>query len=114
MAYKEGFSYLGYDIVVAWNGAEAVAAITNNPPDILLLDIIMPTMNGFETLEIIRSKPEFKQLPIIMLTNLSQPSDRERAFELGATDYLIKSDITLKELVARIEELVTASKADLV
>lgn len=108
-AYKEGFSYLGYDISIAWNGAEAIESITQSMPDILLLDVIMPIMNGFEALELIRSNPKFKKLPIIMLTNLSQPSDKEHAFSLGATDYLIKSDITLKELVARIKEVLASA-----
>jgi DNA-binding response OmpR family regulator len=80
-------------------------------PDILLLDVIMPTMNGFEALEVIRANSKLKTLPIVMLTNLSQPSDRQRALELGATDYLIKSDITLKELVVRILEVLAKANA---
>jgi DNA-binding response OmpR family regulator len=110
-AYKEGFSYLGYDIVVACDGAEAIEAIKASMPDILLLDVIMPTMNGFEALEVIRANSKLKTLPIVMLTNLSQPSDRQRALELGATDYLIKSDITLKELVVRILEVLAKANA---
>lgn len=105
MAYQQGLGFLGYDVVVAQDGKEAVAAVTAEKPDILLLDIIMPTMNGFETLETIRGNSVYKDMPIIMLTNLSQPSDEVKARDLGATDYLIKSDITLRQLDERIHEV---------
>jgi len=105
MAFHYGLTYLGYDVTVAVDGLETLAKLDEITPDILLLDMIMPNMNGLETLEALRQKPAYKQLPVIMLTNLSQPSDMTTAYELGATDYLIKSDITLDELVKRVEEI---------
>lgn len=108
MAYKHGLTYLGYEVVVATDGLEAIAAVEAEQPDILLLDIIMPNMNGIEALKKIRSTPAFAELPIIMLTNLSQPSDEAAARELGATDYLIKSDITLEQLTERINAVLAA------
>jgi CheY-like chemotaxis protein len=105
MAYQHGLTYLGYEVVVAQDGLEAIDALNKQLPDILLLDIIMPNMNGFEVLQAVRNNPAYKKLPIIMLTNLSQPSDEEQARELGANDYMIKSNITLTQLVERIESI---------
>lgn len=111
MAYQEGFGYLGHRVVVACDGEEAIAALKKEVPDILLLDIIMPNMNGFEVLKAIRKEPRLKDLPVIMLTNLSQSSDEAEARELGATDYLIKSNISLGQLMDRIETVLAAKKA---
>jgi CheY-like chemotaxis protein len=105
MAYQHGLTYLGYEVVVAQDGLEAIQALQKQIPDILLLDIIMPNMNGIEVLQAVRTDPAYKKLPIIMLTNLSQPSDEEQARELGASDYMIKSNITLTQLVERIESI---------
>ena len=106
MAYKQGLSYHGFDIVVAVDGREAVAAIQKSPPDILLLDIIMPNMDGFEVLETLRAQPEHVKLPVIVLTNLGQPSDAERVYKLGAKAYLIKANLSLKELVGHIHNAI--------
>jgi CheY-like chemotaxis protein len=105
MAYQQGLTFLGYEVVIAQDGLDAIEALKQQIPDILLLDIIMPNMNGFEVLEAVRKNPDYKELPIIMLTNLSQSSDELQARELGANDYMIKSNITLKQLVERIESI---------
>ena len=106
MAYKEGLGYVGYDIFIARDGLEALEAVKNEKPDILLLDIIMPNMNGYEVLKAIRKDPKLDKLPIIVLTNLSQSSDEAEARNLGATDYLIKSNVSLKELIVHINKYI--------
>jgi CheY-like chemotaxis protein len=108
MAYQHGLTYLGFEVVLAKDGLEAIAAVEAEKPDVLLLDIIMPNLNGIEALKKIRGNPTFASLPIIMLTNLSQPSDEAMARELGATDYLIKSDITLDQLTEHINQALEA------
>jgi CheY-like chemotaxis protein len=109
MAYEEGLSYAGYQVVLANDGEEALAALKQDLPDLVLLDIIMPNMNGFEALTIIRADPKLKHLPVVVLSNLSQAADEAEARRLGATDFLIKSDYSLKELVAFIEDVLASS-----
>lgn len=104
-AYKLGLTHLGYEVVVASDGVEALAALRSDLPDVLLLDIIMPNMNGFEALEAIRKDPMMDGLRVIVVSNLSQPADEAKALSLGAQDYLIKADHTLAQLVERIERV---------
>lgn len=110
MAYQEGLGYNGYTVIVAPDGVKALVAIKKEQPDLVLLDIIMPNMNGFEVLKVLRSDPKFRQLPVIVVSNLSQPTDEAKARELGADDYLIKADHSLDELMARIEKVLAAAK----
>jgi CheY-like chemotaxis protein len=105
MAYQEGLGYAGYDVVVASDGIEALTAIKQEQPDLVLLDLIMPKMNGFETLKAIRKDPQLKKLPVVVISNLSQATDEAKARKLGATDFLVKSDYSLTELVAHIEKV---------
>src|SRR5579872_1941561 len=88
IAYKEALGHIGYRVEVARDGIEALAAIKKQVPDLVLLDIIMPNMNGFETLKAIRANPKLKKLPVMVVSNLSQPADEEKARALGANDYL--------------------------
>lgn len=104
LAYQKGLGFHGFDVVVAGDGAKALVAVQEHNPDILLLDIIMPRLNGIEVLERLRSDDKFKSLPVIVLTNLGQPSDAQRVDELGAIAYLIKANLSLKELVQYIED----------
>lgn len=87
----------GYQICFASNGAEAIVVAQSQHPDLILMDIQMPEVNGLEAIQILRRDPDFEQLPIIALTALTMPGDRERCLEAGATDYLSKP-IQLKEL----------------
>ena len=79
MAYKLGLSYHGFDVIVAGDGQEALEVLERESPDIILLDVIMPIKNGFEVLETIRTKPNLIKLPVLVLTNLGQPTDADRA-----------------------------------
>ncbi|BFM40940.1 hypothetical protein OLK001_28660 [Synechocystis sp. LKSZ1] len=94
----------GYRVRVAENGQVAVAIAQADPPDIILMDIQMPVMNGIEAMEILRQDPQFQNLPIIALTALAMEGDRERCLAAGATDYLSKP-VKLRELLQRIQQL---------
>lgn len=109
LAYQKGLGFHGYEIIVASDGEQALAAVKEHHPDILLLDIIMPHLNGIEVLERLREDPKFKTLPVIVLTNLGQPTDAQRVDELDAVAYLIKANLSLKELVQYIEDAVGVS-----
>lgn len=102
MAYKQGLGYHGFNIIVAKDGESALSAIQEEEPDIVLLDLIMPILNGVEVLEAMRSKSGSDSVPVIVLTNLGQASDAARVYELGAKAYLVKANLSLKELVEHI------------
>ncbi len=86
------------------NGEEAIAAATQALPDLILLDVMMPKVSGFDVLDILRSTPETATVKVIMLTALSQDSDKERARQLGVDDYLIKSQVVIAEVVEKIKQ----------
>ncbi|WP_394247699.1 ATP-binding protein [Vibrio profundi] len=101
----------GYRVRTAKDGPEAIELIANEKPELLLLDIMMPGLSGYQVCEALRKEYDHAQLPIIMLTALNQAEDRVRGFESGANDYLSKP-FNKQELAARITAHLSASKAE--
>lgn len=96
----------GYEVNTAFNGEEALALITKERPALILLDVMMPKMNGVETLKTLKGNDELKDIPVIILTNLGDKTeDVENAKALGALDYLVKSEISLVDLSARVKKV---------
>ncbi len=95
----------GYEIIEARNGAEAIERAQKQKTDLILMDIQMPDMDGFESIRRLRDLPEFTSIPIITLTALAMPGDRERCLEAGADEYMSKP-ASLKELDATIDKLI--------
>jgi two-component system phosphate regulon response regulator PhoB len=93
----------GFDTRRVANGEEALAAALSYKPDLVLLDAMMPKVSGFDVLDILRNTPETANLKIIMLTALSQESDKERADSLGVDEYLVKSQVVLADVLERIK-----------
>jgi CheY-like chemotaxis protein len=91
----------GYEIVSAHDGEEALALAVKEKPDLIISDVMMPKISGFDMLDILRSTPETKDTKVIMMTALSQAEDKDRADKLGADRYLVKSQVTLED-VAKI------------
>jgi DNA-binding response OmpR family regulator len=91
----------GHEVLTATNGLEALQMLGDINPDLLLLDVMMPGMSGFDVLARLRSEEATKSLPIIMLTARAQESDSERGFTLGANDYMLKP-FSPRELMNRI------------
>lgn len=87
---KRTLNPLGHDIVVANDGENAERLILDERPDLLILDIIMPRMNGFQLCRSLRANPGFKELPIIMITSMDRESDRYWGLKQGASEYLVK------------------------
>ncbi len=92
----------GFDVRRVGNGEDALATALNYKPDLIVLDVMMPKVSGFDVLDILRNTPETANLKIIMLTALGQPSDQDRAKTLGADDYLIKSQVVIADVIERI------------
>jgi len=99
----------GYEIVSAQDGEEALALAIKEKPDLIIADIMMPKISGFDMLDILRSTPETKDTKVIMMTALSQAEDKARATKLGADRYLVKSQVTLED-VARVAKEVLAQE----
>lgn len=93
----------GFQVVKAPNGLEAINLITQEHPDIILLDLIMPQRTGFQVLEALKLDADLAKIPVVVLSNLGQESDREKAKNLGAVDYLVKSDVQMGEIVEKIK-----------
>jgi DNA-binding response OmpR family regulator len=93
----------GFDTRRVPNGEEALAAALEYHPDLILLDIMMPKVSGFDVLDILRNTPETTNVKVIMLTALSQDSDKERAQSMGVDDYLVKSQVVIADVVERIK-----------
>jgi len=103
--YKIKFESENYKIVVTDNGSEIIKIVEKEKPDIILLDIVMPVMDGFDVLKIIKSNKKFNNVPVVMLTNLSQKESIERVFELGAKSYIVKSHFTPSEVVKKVKDI---------
>ena len=95
----------GYNILAAWNGEEALEKAAEFAPDIILMDIQMPKMDGLEATRRLRADPRFISTPIVALTALVMPGDKERCIEAGANEYLSKP-VNLKMLLKVIERLI--------
>ncbi|HSW99028.1 MAG TPA: response regulator [Candidatus Saccharimonadales bacterium] len=93
----------GFDVKRVSNGEEALAAATSFKPDLVLLDVMMPKVSGFDVLDILRNTPETANMKIIMLTALSQESDRKRAESMGVDEYLVKSQVVITDVIDRIK-----------
>ena len=94
----------GYTVLLAHDGEDAIQMILKEKPDLILLDLIMPKKNGFEVLEVIKQDELVQHIPVIITSNLGQDSDIEKAMKLGAIDYIIKSNISLKDLAVKVKE----------
>ena len=100
--YKSRLELEGFDIVAVNNGEAALAKAVEYKPNLILLDAMMPKITGFDVLDILRNTPETKDIKVIMLTALSQASDKARANRLGVDDYLVKSQVVIGDVVERI------------
>ena len=100
--YRARLELEGFDIKEAHNGEDALSAAVSYRPDLILLDVMMPKISGFDVLDILRNTPDTTNVRVIMLTALSQPKDKERAEKLGADDYLVKSQVVISDVVERI------------
>lgn len=103
--YRTKFSMEGQTITTAADGAEGLEKAKTLKPDIILLDIILPKLDGFAVLRELKKDPATKDIPVLLLTNLGQDDDIRKGKELGADDYFVKSNHTPAEIVAKVREM---------
>lgn len=105
-AYNLKMKTDGNQVLVVENGQEAIDALDDFKPDVILLDLVMPVLDGFATLEQLKSNEHWAQIPVIVATNLGQNEDQKKALDLGAQEYITKSDLSLDELISKINSVV--------
>jgi two-component system, OmpR family, alkaline phosphatase synthesis response regulator PhoP len=109
--YKRKFKKDGFDLEMAYNGKEGLVALKKKRPDIILLDIMMPKMSGLEMLKIVKADPQYKDLPVVMLTNLGdRAEDVVKCKELGAEDYWVKANMRLSEITEKIKKILSQQR----
>ncbi|MFH1253113.1 MAG: response regulator [Candidatus Uhrbacteria bacterium] len=106
--YKSKLESEGFDVVIIVEGEKVIPALKKKRPDLLVLDLIMPGKNGFEILQEIRASQKLKNLKVIIASNLSQESDQDRAKKFGITDFFVKADVSVMEMVAKIKNSLKA------
>src|SRR3989344_8464977 len=110
--YQKIFTLEQYEVEVATNGEEALEKVHAGKPTIILLDIMMPKMNGLQVLDKLKSDPDLKKIPVIMLTNLAGQSDAETAIAKGAVKYIVKSEYEPKQVANMVKEVLVGYTRD--
>lgn len=103
--YTLKFTQEGYNVVQAENGKDGLDLAKKETPDIILLDIILPQMDGFTVLKELKADANLKDVPVVLLTNLGQDGDVKKGLELGANDYLIKANYTPSQVVDKVKSV---------
>jgi DNA-binding response OmpR family regulator len=112
--YQTVFKFEGFEVDMARNGEEGIAKLKAHKPVMILLDIMMPKMSGIDVLKELKSDPLTKDVPVVVLTNLSGTKDAEKALEMGAVKFIVKSQNKPKQIVAQIREILAASTRDVI
>lgn len=101
--YEVKFKNEGYELLKAHDGAKGLEMMKSTKPDFVLLDIIMPKMDGFSVLSAMKEDSELQNIPVLLLTNLGQDEDIEKGKKLGAVGYLVKANVTPIDVVNRVK-----------
>lgn len=110
--YQRKFETDGYEVDVAYDGLEGLKRASEGKPDLVLLDIMLPKLDGLAMFKKMRSIPSTFNTPVILLTNFGQEDAVFECFKLGAVDYLVKSDVTPQQVVAKVESFLAERKKD--
>jgi two-component system phosphate regulon response regulator PhoB len=102
----------GFAVTRASNGEDALAMAKDLKPDLIMLDIMMPKVSGFEVLDILRNTPETLNVKVMILSALGQEGDKQKAEALGADDYLVKSQVVITDVIKRIRKLLNMDEDD--
>ena len=110
--YEKIFKFEGYQVDTAKDGEEGLEKAKTQKPVVILLDIMMPKMNGIEMLEKLKKDADTKSIPVVVLTNLAGAEDAEKVMSLGAVRYIVKSEHEPKEIVAIVKEILVSNTND--
>ncbi len=100
---RQRFEKEGLKVVLARDGEEALRALRDVKPDVILLDVILPKISGFELMETLRADPQLEKAPVIIISNLGQEGDMARGEKLGAVQYFVKAKVSIEELVNQVK-----------
>jgi DNA-binding response OmpR family regulator len=103
--YQTKLSAEGLEVLVADNGADGLKLAAENKPDLILLDVIMPQMDGFAVLTELKENAKTKKIPVVLLTNLSTEEDQQKGKQLGAAEYIVKSSLTPDQVSDKVKKL---------
>lgn len=109
-SFEAALAGKGYEFLQALDGEEGLKLIRSAHPDLVLLDLVLPKRHGFEVLKEMKSDAALKDIAVMVLTNLENSEDVEKALELGATTYLVKANYSLEEIVQKVEEALAQRK----
>lgn len=110
--YKAKLTREGYDVIIAEDGEKTLEAAREKKPDLILLDLIMPVKDGFETLKELRADEKLKDIKVIVLSNLGQEEDIKKVKDLGIVDYLVKTNVSIQKVVDKVKEHLAQSYAN--
>lgn len=105
--YATNFKNAGYDVDIAQNGTEGFEKMMQEHPDVVLMDLVMSDPNGLATLEKAKQDPVTKNIPVVMLTNFSGSIELKNAMDVGAVDYIIKSEVTPAQIVEKVKQVLS-------
>jgi chemotaxis family two-component system sensor histidine kinase/response regulator PixL len=98
------FEKMGFEVIIARDGRDAIGLLDREPAKLVVLDLMLPSVNGFDVLSAIRANPHWKDVPVVVLTNLGQAQDMERCKKLGATEYYVKSSVKINDLMEKLDK----------
>jgi len=104
--YKLYFERAGFEVISVENGSECINSARKDSPDLILLDIMMPKVDGWEVLKNLKNDPETKKMPILVFSNFGQPQEIQKGLDMGADDYVVKSDLTPKEVLDKVNQMI--------
>jgi CheY-like chemotaxis protein len=105
-ALKLKFEQAGFTVEIAENGLEAVEKVHHLMPDVILLDILLPKLNGFEFLKVLKKESQLNKIPVIVFSNLGSREDVELAKSLGVREYVVKIEVNMDDLIRKVEQYV--------
>jgi len=103
--YQTKLGLLGYSVYSSYDGDEGLKKADDLMPDLILLDLMLPKKNGFEVLETLKQNLKLNHIPVIILSNLGQEADISKAMQLGAVDFLVKSNVKLESVISKVEDI---------
>lgn len=106
--YETRFKLEGYDVLVSGDGEEGLSIAVKEKPDVVVLDLMMPKISGMDVLDILKSTPETKKIPVLILTALAQESIKTKGFVFGANEFMVKSESKLEDIVQKVKSMLKA------